>query len=132
MYLGTTATNQNCIHEEIKSILKSGNVCYHSVQSFCSHLLSRNLQIKIYKLYFLHVVYCECETLSLTLREQHRLRVFENRVPRRIFGSKKEEVARGWRRQHNEELLKLYTSLNIIRELKSRRMTWKGHRTHMG
>jgi hypothetical protein len=92
-YLGTTLTVQNHMHEEIKSRLNSGNACYHSVQSLLSsRLLSRNLKVKIYKTIFLPVVLYVCETLSLTLREQHRLRVFENRVLRRIFGPKRDEV----------------------------------------
>jgi len=65
--------------------------------------------------------------LSLTLREEHRLRVFENRVLRRIFGPKREEVEGGWKRLHNEELYNLYTSPFIIRVIKSRRMKWTGH-----
>jgi hypothetical protein len=86
-YLGTTLTDQNCIHEEIKSRPNSGNACYHSVQSLLSsRLLSRNVKVIIYKTIILPVVLYECETWSLTLREEHRLRVFENRVLRRIFG----------------------------------------------
>jgi hypothetical protein len=85
-YLGTTLTYQNCIHEEIKSSLYSGNACYHSVQSLLSsHLLSRNVKVKIYKTIILPVVLYVCETWSLTLSEGHRLRVFENRVLRRLF-----------------------------------------------
>jgi sorting nexin-29 len=77
-YLGTTLADQNHMHEEIKSRLNSGNACYHLVQSLLSScLLSRNVKIKIYKTIILPVLY-ECETLSLTLREEHRLRVFEN------------------------------------------------------
>jgi hypothetical protein len=86
-YLGATLTDQNCTHEEIRSRLNSGNACYHAVQNLLSScLLSRNLNIKIYKTIILPVVLYRCETLSLTLREEHRLRVFENRVLRRIFG----------------------------------------------
>jgi sorting nexin-29 len=78
-YLGTTPTDQNCMHEEIKSRLNSGSACYHSVQSLLSScLLSRNLKLKIYKTIILPVVLYECETWSVTLREEHRLRVFEN------------------------------------------------------
>jgi hypothetical protein len=84
-YLGTTLTDQNCIHEEIKSKLNSGNACYRSVQSLLSsHLLSRNVKVKIYKTIILPVVLYVCETWSLTLREEYRLRVFENRVLIRI------------------------------------------------
>jgi hypothetical protein len=86
-YLGVTLKDQNCIHEEIRSRLNSGNACYHAVQNLLSsRLLSRNVKIKIYKTIILPVVLYGCETRSLTLREGHRLRVFENRVLRRIFG----------------------------------------------
>jgi hypothetical protein len=96
-YLRTTLTDHNCMHEEIKSRLNSESACYHSVQSLLfSHLLSRNLKIKIYKTIILPVVLYGCETWSLTLREEHRLRMFENRVLRRMFGPKKDEVAGQW------------------------------------
>ena len=86
-YLGTTLTNQNSIQEEIKSRLKSGNACYHSVQNLLSSsLLSKNLKIKIYRTIILPVVLYGYETRSLTLREERRLRVFGNRVLRRILG----------------------------------------------
>jgi len=85
-YLGTTLTDQNSIQEEIKSRLKLRNVCYHSVQNLLSsRLLSRNLKIKIYRTITLPVVLYGCETWSLTLREERRLRMFENRVLRRVF-----------------------------------------------
>jgi hypothetical protein len=91
-YLGMTLMNQNDIHDEIKSRLNSGNACYYSVQNILSsHLISRNLKIKIYKTVILPVVVYGCETWSLTLREDHRLKVFENRVLRGIFGPKREE-----------------------------------------
>jgi hypothetical protein len=87
IYLGTTVANQNLMQEEIKRRLNSGNACYHSVQSLLSsRLLSKNLKIRIYKTIILPVVLYGCETWSLTLREEHKLRVFENRVLRRIFG----------------------------------------------
>jgi len=104
-YLGTTLTDQNSIQEEIKSRLKLGNACYHSVQNLLSsRLLSKNLKIKIYRTLILPVVLYGCETWSLTLREERRLRVFENRMLRRVFGPKREEVTREWRKLHNEEL----------------------------
>jgi hypothetical protein len=78
------------------------------------------------------VVLYGCETWSLTLREEHRLRVFENRVLRRIFGPRRDEVTGGWRKLHNEELHDLYSSPSIIRITKSRRMRWVGHVTRMG
>ena len=81
VYLGTTLTNQNAIQEEIKGRSRSGNACYYSVQNLLSsRLLSRNLKIKIYGTIILPVVLYGCETWSLTLREERRLRVFENRV----------------------------------------------------
>ena len=86
-YLGTTLTIQNSIREEIKSRLRSGNACYHSVQNLLSsRLLSRKLKIKIYRSINLPVVLYGCEAWSLTLREERKLRVFENMVLRRIFG----------------------------------------------
>jgi len=92
-YLGTTLTNQNSIPEEIKSRLRSGNACYHSMQNLLSsRLLSKNLKIKIYKTTNLPVVLYGCETRSLTLREERKLRVFENMVLRRIFGPRRDEV----------------------------------------
>jgi hypothetical protein len=122
-YLGTTLTDQNHMHEEIKSRLNSGNACYHSVQSLLSsRLLSRNLKVKIHKTIILPVVLYGCGTWSLPLREEHRLRVFENRVLRRIFGPKKDEMTGDWRRLHNGELHNLYSSPDIIRQIKSRRM----------
>jgi len=93
-HLGTTITNENSIQEEIKSRLKSGNACYYSVQNLLSSsLLSKNLKIKMYRTIILPVVLYGCETWSLTLREESRLRVFENRVLRRIFGPMRDEVA---------------------------------------
>jgi hypothetical protein len=73
-----------------------------------------------------------CETWSLTLREEHRLRVFENRVLRRIFGPKRDEVTGDWRRLHNEKRNDLYSSPTIIRVIKSRRLRWAGHVARMG
>jgi hypothetical protein len=119
-YLGKTLTDQNHMHKEINSRLNSGNVCYHSVQSLLSScLLSRNLKVKIYKTIILPVVLYGCESWSLTLREEHRLWVFENRVLRRIFGPKGDEVTGEWRRLHNGELHNLYSSPDIIRDRKS-------------
>jgi hypothetical protein len=86
-----TLTNQNDIHDEIKSTLNSRNACCYSVQNLLSScLISKNLKIKLYKTVILPVVLYGCETWSLTLREEHRLRVSENRVLRRIFGPKSE------------------------------------------
>jgi hypothetical protein len=89
-YLGTTVTNQNLIQEKIKMRLNSRNACYHSVQnSLSSRLLSKNLRIRIYTTIILPVVLYGCETFSLTLKEEDRLRVFENRVLKRIFRLKR-------------------------------------------
>jgi len=132
-YLGTTLTNQNSVQEEIKSRLKSGNACYYSVQNLLSsRLLSKNLKINIYRTIILPVVLYGCETWSLTLREERRLRVFENMVLRGVFGSKRDEVTGEWRKLHNEELRDLYSLPNIVRVVKSRRMRWAGHVARMG
>jgi hypothetical protein len=89
-YVRTTLTNQNDIHDEIKSRLNSGNACYYSVQNLLSsRLISKNLKIKIYITVVFPVVLHGCETRSLTLGEEHRLRVFENRVLRKLSGPKR-------------------------------------------
>jgi hypothetical protein len=97
-----------------------------------SRLLSRNVKVKIYKTIILPVVLYGCKTWSLTLREEHRLRVFENRVLRRIFGPKRDDVTGEWRKLHNEELHNLYSSPDIIRQIKSSRMRWAGPVARMG
>jgi hypothetical protein len=90
-----------------------------------SHLISKNLKIKIYKTVILPIVQYGCKTWSLTWREKHGLRVFENRVLRRISGPKR-EVDSSWRKLHNDELHSLYSSTNIVRVIKARRMRWAG------
>ena len=81
-----------------------GNACYYSVQNLLSSsLLSKKLKIKMYRTIILPVVLYGCETWSLTLRDERRLRVFENRVLRTVFGSKRDEVTGEWRKLHNEE-----------------------------
>jgi hypothetical protein len=90
------------------------------------------LKIKICRTTVLAVALYGCETWSLTLREERRLRVFENRVLRRVFGPKRDEVTGEWRKQHNEELNDLYSSPNIVRVIKSRRMRWARHVARMG
>ena len=132
-YFGTTLTNQDSIPEEIKSRLKSENACYHLVQNLLSSsLLSNNLKIKIHRTIILPVVLCGCETWSLTLREEHRLMVFENKVMGKIFGPVRNEITEEWRKLRNEELNVLYSSLIIVRAIKSRRMRWAGHVARMG
>ena len=122
-----------CFPEEITSRLRSGSACYHSVQNLLSsRLLSKNLKIKIYRTLILPVVLDGCETWSLTLREERKLRLCENMVLRTIFGPRRNEVTGEWRRLHNEELNDLYSSPNIVRVIKSIRMRWAGHVARMG
>jgi hypothetical protein len=92
----------------------------------------KNLKTRIYETIILSVVSYGCETWSLTLREELRLRVFENKVLRRILGSKRDEVTGGWRKLHNEELRDLYSWPSIIRIIKSRRMRWARHVARIG
>jgi len=88
-YFRTTVMNKNSVQEEITSRLKSGNACYHSVQNSLSFsMLSKNIKIKMYRTITLPVVLYGCETWSFTMREEHGLRVFENRVRRKIYGPK--------------------------------------------
>jgi hypothetical protein len=96
-----------------------------------SILLSKNLKIKIYKTVILPLVLYGCETWSLTLREEHGLRVFENRVLRKILGPKRDEDG-SCRKLHNDELHSLYSSPNIVGVIKTRRTTWAGHVARMG
>ena len=131
-YFGTTLTYQNSIQEEIKSRFKSGNACHHSVQNLLSSsLLRKYLKIKIYRTIILPVVLYGCESWSFTFREERRLRVFENRVLRRIFGPKRDEVTLEWRKLY-EELNDLYSSPIINRVIKSRKMRWAGDVERMG
>jgi hypothetical protein len=90
------------------------------------------MKIRIYKTIILPVVLYGCKTWSLNLREEYRLRLFENRVLRRIFGLRRDEVTGDWRKLHSEELHNLYSSPNIIRMMNSRRMRWAGHVARMG
>jgi hypothetical protein len=93
---------------------------------------SRQDSDRIYKTIILPVVLHGCETWSLILREEYRLRVFENGVLRRIFGQKMDKVIGGWRKLHNEELHNLYCLPSIIIIIKSRRMRWAGHVARIG
>ncbi|KAJ4436507.1 hypothetical protein ANN_16538 [Periplaneta americana] len=97
-----------------------------------SSLLSKNLKVRIYKTVILPVVLCGCETWTLTLRKEQRLRVFENKVLRKIFGAKRDEVTGEWRKLHNTELHALYSSPDVIRNIKSRCLRWTGHVARMG
>jgi len=108
-------------------------IIYNSVQNILSsHLLSKNIMIKIHKNILWPVILYGCETWFLTLREGRRLWVFENRVLRRIFGRKWGEVTGEWRKLHNEERNGLYCSSNIVPAIKSRRMRWVGHVARIG
>ena len=119
--------------EEIKRKINMGNACYYSVEKLLSSsLLSKNVKVRIYKTVILPVLLYGCETWTLTLREEYRLRVFENKVLRKIFGAKWDEVTGEWRKLHNTELHALYSSPNIIRNIKSRRLRWAGHVARMG
>ena len=109
-YLGVTVTNTNNIREEIKRGINMGNACYY---------------------YPLSVTLSGCETWPLALREEHRLRVFENKVLRKIFGAKRDEITGECRKLNNSELHALYSLSNIIRNLKSRRLRWVGHVARM-
>ena len=125
----TILSNQNCIQQEINKILKSGNACCHSIQNLMSSsLLSKSMKNKIYSTIILPVVLSGRETCSRALWEERRLRVFENRALRRIFGPKGDEVTREWIQLYND----LYTLLNIIRVVKWRRMSWAVHVAHLG
>jgi len=109
-------TNQNPIQEEIKSILKSENACYHLVQNILSlSLISNNINIKIAITMILPVVVYGCETWSLTMREERKLRVFGNRLMRRIFGPKRDQVTGEWRKLRNEDFNDLCCSPLLFR-----------------
>jgi hypothetical protein len=126
-YLEMTVTNQNLIQEEIKRRLNSGNACYHSVQNLLSsHLLSKNLKVRIFKTIILPLVLYGRETLALTVRKEHKLRVFESMVLR-IFGPKRDGATGGWRKLQNKELHNLYTSPSKIKIIKLRKMMWVWH-----
>ncbi|KAJ4434549.1 hypothetical protein ANN_23111 [Periplaneta americana] len=135
-YLEATVTNMNDTREEIKHRINMGNACYYSVEKLLSSsLLSsavKNLKVRIDKTVILPVVLYGCETWTLTLREEHRLKVFENKVLRKVFGAKRDEVTGEWRKLHNTELHALYSSPDIIRNIKSRRLRWAGHVARMG
>jgi hypothetical protein len=95
-------------------------------------LLSQKIKIEIYRTIILPVDFYGCKNWSLTLREERRLKVFENRVLRRVFGPKRDEVTGEWRKLHNEELSDLYSLPNIVRVAKSRRMRWVGNVARIG
>jgi hypothetical protein len=117
----------------VRKLLKMcGSDKNHIIIALQIKVRSRLNLIRIYITIILPVVLHGCETWSLTVREERRLRVFENRVLRRIFEPKRDEETGGWRKLYNEELHKLYSSPSIIRIIKSRRMRWTGHVARMG
>jgi len=136
----TTCTDRNKLpttdtYHEIRSSLlcTASNSCYYSVQNLLSsRFLSKNLKIKVYRTIILPVVLYGCEAWLLTLREERKLRMFENMVLRRIFGPRRDKVTGEWRRLHKEELIDLYSSPNIVWVIKSRRMRWAVHVVRMG
>jgi hypothetical protein len=132
IYFGMTLTNRNSIlHNEIKSRINSRNTCYIAVQNLLSSLrLSANVKSKVHKTIILPVSY-RCETWSLTLREEQRLRVFENRVLTRIIGPKRDEVTGGWRKLHMRGFHSLYFSPNIIRMIISKTIRCAEHIAYM-
>jgi hypothetical protein len=121
--MGITVKNQNLIQREIRWRLILSNTCYHSMENVLSScLLSKNVKIRKYKIIILPVILNGCETSSVSLKEGHRLREYENGLLRRIFGPRRDEVAGGWRKLHDEELHNLYPLPSIIRMLKSWRL----------
>ena len=129
-FLGTSLTNQNSIHEEIKCKLHSGNACYFLVQNLLSScLLSKNIKVQVYRTIILPFVLYGCDSWSPTVSEEHRLRVFRNRVVRKIFGPMRDEVT-GSREDDMMRHFMIY-SPNIW-VIKSRRMWWVGYTAHMG
>ena len=124
-YLDSLLTYQNSIQEEIKCRLKGGS--YYLVQTLLSsRLLSKSLKIKIYKTIILPDVLYGCESWSLTSRDECRLKLFENRILRRIFGPKRDENGE-LRRLQNEEIHSLYRSPNIVKVIKSSKLKWAGY-----
>jgi hypothetical protein len=113
--LERTITNENCIYKEIESRLTLGGPCYNAKQY---------VKIKTYSTIILYFVLYGCETWSSTLKEVQRLRVFENRVLRRIFGPKRDKMTQGWIRLHNDEHQNLQSSPNIISMIKLRMYRW--------
>jgi len=121
-------TSKNEVTEEIKSRLVSGNACFYSVQKLLtSRLISSKLKLKIYGTVILPVILYGCESWSTTLADEHKLRVFENKILRKIYGPKRDETTGEWRRLHNEGLHGLYDSPDVVKVMKSRRLRWASH-----
>ncbi|KAJ4442477.1 hypothetical protein ANN_04063 [Periplaneta americana] len=124
--------NSQTIKENTEILLEASKAIGLEVNPEKTNLLSKNLKVRIYKTVILPVVLYGCETWTLTLREEQRLRVFKNKVLRKIFEAKRDEVTGEWRKLHNTELHALYSSPDIIRNIKSRRLRWAGHVARMG
>jgi len=124
--------NQNCTREEIKGILNSDNVCYHLAQNVMFSSLLYKLNIKTHKNLISPVALSGCEIWSFILRDERRLWVFEYRVLRKVFRLMWDVVTGEWWKLRNEEFSGIYCSPNIVRVLKSRRMTWSRHVERMG
>ncbi|KAJ4439164.1 hypothetical protein ANN_15121 [Periplaneta americana] len=124
--------NAQTITENTGILLEASKEIGLDINPEKTNLLSKNLKVRIYKTVILPVVLYGCETWTLTLREEHRLRVFENKVLRKIFEAKRDEVTGEWRKLHNAELHALYSSPDVIRNIKSRRLRWAGHVARMG
>ncbi|KAJ4450474.1 hypothetical protein ANN_01899 [Periplaneta americana] len=123
--------NPRTIRENTGILLETNKEIGLEVNPEKTNLLSKNLKVRIYKTVILPVLLYGCETWTLTLREEHRLRVFENKVLRKIFGAKRDEVTGEWRKLHNTEQHALYSSPDIIRNIKSRHLRWAGHVARM-
>ncbi|KAJ4439141.1 hypothetical protein ANN_15098 [Periplaneta americana] len=126
------ADDVNMLGENTQTIRENTGILLEASKAVGLESAVQNLKVRIYETVILPVVVYGCETWTLTLREEHRLRVFENKVLRKIFGAKRDEVTGEWRKLHNTELHALYSSPDIIRNLKSRRLRWAGHVAHMG
>ena len=132
-YLETTLTNQNSIQEEIKSKNEVREcMLLFGAETFVFQFANQKFKDEDIQNYNFACFLCGCETWSLTMREERRLRVFENRVLRIIFGPTRDVVIREWRKLHNEKLNDLYSSPSIVRVMKSRRMRWAGYVSRMG
>ncbi|KAJ4447398.1 hypothetical protein ANN_09404 [Periplaneta americana] len=124
--------NPQSIRENTEILLEANKEIGLELNSEKTNLLSKNLKVSIYKTVILPVVLYGCKTWTLTLRKEQRLRMFDNKVLRKIFGAKRDEVTGEWRKLHNAELHALYSSPDIIRNIKSRRLKLAGHVARMG
>jgi hypothetical protein len=131
--LGSSVSDHNRFLGGIKSRPNSGNACYHLIRNLLSsRLLSKNIKIRIYKTIILPVVLYGCKTLSLISREEHGLRVFENRELRRIFEPTEVKLQKAEKKLHHEELDYFYSSPSIIIMIRSMRMSWAEYVARMG